>query len=220
MAKLSRSFFSRDAQTVAQELIGKIISHRYRSKIYSARIVETEAYVGAHDLACHASKGRTARTEIMFGQAGFAYVYLVYGIHDLFNIVTGKVDDAQAVLIRAAEPVDGRAVNLTGPGNFSKGMKITRKQNKLDITGDILFLSVDENGQDRKTDIKVTRRIGEYLRAGVRLVWIIDPEERDVAVHRLGQPSEVFEGDQVLLGYDVLPELTCALADIFFVAGT
>ena len=67
---------------------------------------------------------------------------------------------------------------------------------------------------------KVTRRIGEYLRAGVRLVWIIDPEERDVAVHRLGQPSEVCEGDQVLVGYDVLPELTCALADIFFVAGT
>jgi Uma2 family endonuclease len=66
---------------------------------------------------------------------------------------------------------------------------------------------------------KVTRRIGEYLRAGVRLVWVIDPEERDVAVHRPGQPSEVFDGDQVLVGYDVLPELACALSDLFFVAG-
>ena len=66
---------------------------------------------------------------------------------------------------------------------------------------------------------KVTRRIGEYLRAGVRLVWVIDPEERDVAVHRHGQPSEVFDGDQVLVGYDILPELTCALPDLFFIAG-
>ena len=160
MAKLSRSFFARDAETVARELIGKIISHHYRSKIFSSRIVETEAYVGAHDLACHASKGRTARTEIMFGEAGFAYVYLVYGIHELFNIVTGKLDDAQAVLIRAAEPIDGRSVNLTGPGNFSKGMKITREQNKLDITGDILFLSVDEKAMDAKIDMQATRRIG------------------------------------------------------------
>ena len=66
---------------------------------------------------------------------------------------------------------------------------------------------------------KVTRRIGEYLRAKVRLVWIIDPEERDVAVHRPGHPSEVFDGEQVLVGYDILPELACPLSDLFFIAG-
>ena len=66
---------------------------------------------------------------------------------------------------------------------------------------------------------KVTRRIGEYIRAEIRLIWIIDPEERDVAVHRPGHPSEVFEGDQVLVGYDILPDLACPLPDLFFVAG-
>ena len=75
---------------MAEQLIGKILVRRVRGKEYRARIVETEAYVGAHDLACHAAKGRTGRTEVMFGPAGRAYVYLIYGLHDMLNIVAGE----------------------------------------------------------------------------------------------------------------------------------
>jgi len=109
-----------------------------------SRIVETEAYVGEHDLACHAAKGRTARTEVMFGPPGFAYVYLIYGMHDMFNIVASTVDDAQAVLIRAAEPLDGLSLDLSGPGKLTRALRITRADNGTDLTGQDLFL-VDDN---------------------------------------------------------------------------
>src|SRR4051794_5131904 len=113
---LPRNFYARDAETVAKELLGKILVHVIGGKKLRARIVETEAYVGPHDLACHAAKGRTARTEVMFGEAGHAYVYFIYGMYDMLNIVTGDVDDAQAVLIRAAEPLDAWDEDLSGPG--------------------------------------------------------------------------------------------------------
>src|SRR5882672_4209658 len=98
--KLRRKFYQRPAIELAPALIGKILERRFRGKELRSRIVETEAYVGAHDLACHASKGRTARTEIMFGRAGRAYVYFIYGMYDMLNIVAADVNDAQAVLIR------------------------------------------------------------------------------------------------------------------------
>ena len=95
--RLPRTFYRRDAEIVARELVGKILIHRVDRRVLRARIVETEAYVGAHDLACHAAKGRTARTEVMFGDGGYAYVYLIYGMYDMLNIVTGHEGDAQAV---------------------------------------------------------------------------------------------------------------------------
>src|SRR3954454_2197471 len=110
--KLPRSFYARPAEELAPDLLGKILVRRYRGKLLRARIVETEAYVGEHDLACHASKGRTNRTEVMFGPPGHAYVYLIYGMYDMLNIVTGKPGVAQAVLIRAAEPLDDWDVDL------------------------------------------------------------------------------------------------------------
>jgi DNA-3-methyladenine glycosylase len=119
--------------------------------------VETEAYVGQHDLACHASKGRTTRTEIMFGPAGFAYVYLIYGMYDMFNIVASSMDDAQAVLIRAAEPLNGLQTNLSGPGKLTRGLRITRKDNGLDLTGNRLFLL---DSQSEFPRIIRTARIG------------------------------------------------------------
>jgi DNA-3-methyladenine glycosylase len=131
---LNRAFFSRGAATVASELIGTILVRRVRGKEFRARIVEVEAYLGPHDLAAHSSKGRTARTEVMFGPAGHAYVYLIYGMHEMFNIVTGDVGDAQAVLIRAAEPLDGWAANLSGPGRLAREMQITRALNGEDLT--------------------------------------------------------------------------------------
>ncbi len=93
----------------------------------------------------------------MFGPAGRAYVYLIYGIHDMFNIVAGEVNDAQAVLIRAAEPLNGWVADLSGPGKLAKAMRITRKESGTDLSGDSLF--VLDNASDRPR-IKTTRRIG------------------------------------------------------------
>ena len=144
--KLPRAFYRRDAETVARELIGTILVHRVGRMMRRARIVETEAYVGAHDLACHAAKGRTSRTEVMFGDGGFAYVYLIYGMYDMFNIVTGTAGDAQAVLIRAAEPLDGWETSLSGPGKMCREMKITvARDNGRDLLGDELYLMIDRN---------------------------------------------------------------------------
>ena len=136
---LKRSFYARDAEIVARELLGTILVHRAAAQERRARIVETEAYVGAHDLACHASKGRTQRTDVMFGQAGHAYVYFIYGMYDMLNVVTGKLHDAQAVLIRAAEALDGWNADLSGPGKLCRAMGITRRMNGADLLGDTLF---------------------------------------------------------------------------------
>ncbi len=159
MKKLPRSFYRRDAIDLARDLIGTILVHRIGKQIRRCRIVETEAYLGEHDLASHSSKGRTARTEVMFGPPGFAYVYLCYGIHEMFNIVCGKAGDAQAVLIRAAEPLDDLPVNLSGPTQaLQAGMKITsQKQNGSICLAMELFLIRDSSPP---TAVKITRRIG------------------------------------------------------------
>ena len=157
--KLTRRFFARPAIELAPDLIGKIIVHRLPGHAdLRARIVETEAYVGPHDLACHASRGRTRRTEVMFGRAGHAYVYFIYGMHEMFNIVAATVGDAQAVLVRAAEPQGGWHANLTGPGRFARGMRITRADNALDLTASKLFLLRDPAAPPPR--ILATPRIG------------------------------------------------------------
>jgi DNA-3-methyladenine glycosylase len=161
-AKLSRSFFSRGAEIVARDLIGAVLVRRIAGETRRCRIVETEAYVGSHDLACHAAKGRTARTEIMFGAAGHAYVYLIYGMYQMLNIVTGEVSDAQAVLIRAAEPLDGWDADLSGPGKLSRALGITRTDNGLDVTGNNMYLL---SRDAREIQILRSRRIGvDYAR--------------------------------------------------------
>jgi DNA-3-methyladenine glycosylase len=166
LLKLRRPFFARPAAELAPDLIGKILVHRLgpAQPPLRARIIETEAYVGPHDLASHSSKGRTARTEVMFGPAGHAYVYFIYGMHEMFNIVAATPGDAQAVLLRAAEPLDGWHADLTGPGRLARAMQITRAaHNGLDLTtSNVLVL------QDNPTDrprVLVTRRIGvDYAR--------------------------------------------------------
>ncbi|MET0300422.1 MAG: DNA-3-methyladenine glycosylase [Flavitalea sp.] len=109
MKRIGYSFYSgSDVVAIARSLIGKILTTEFDGSRTSGRIVETEAYEGVTDKASHAYGGRrTSRTEIMFGDAGKAYVYLCYGIHHLFNIITNKKDVPQAVLIRALEPVEG-----------------------------------------------------------------------------------------------------------------
>lgn len=157
MIRLELPFYAQPALTLAQDLIGKILVRRIRRKVFQARIVETEAYVGSHDLACHASKGRTNRTEVMFGPPGRAYVYLIYGMYDMFNIVAGDIDDPQAVLIRAAEPLNGWSIDLSGPGKFARGLQITRADNGVELTTDRLHLLDDPADRPQ---IVATPRIG------------------------------------------------------------
>jgi len=139
-ARLDQTFFARDAKTVARALVGCALVHRDRAGM----IVETEAYVGAHDLACHARFGPTARTSVMFGPAGVSYVYLCYGIHQLFNIVTGEPGDGQAVLVRAIAPLaglpDDPAVGR-GPGKVTRALAIDRRHDRLDLARGELYIA-------------------------------------------------------------------------------
>ncbi len=123
--KLGKDFFSRDALEVAPELVGKILVHRLPDGIeLRERIAETEAYRGEEDLACHASKGRTPRTELLYGESGIIYIYLCYGMHWLMNVITGEKDSPQGVLIRAGADHNGpakltKALQLDGSCNGS-----------------------------------------------------------------------------------------------------
>ncbi len=127
---LPTSFYARDAETVAKALLGKVLVFNDKR----LRIVETEAYVGTHDLACHASKGRTARTEVLFGPPGRAYLYLIYGMYELFNVVTGADGDAQGVLVRAGEPLGGLTGKTDGPGKLTRALGLDRAYNRHDLT--------------------------------------------------------------------------------------
>jgi DNA-3-methyladenine glycosylase len=139
---LSRPFYERTALRVARDLLGKVLVHEGREGRREARIVETEAYVGEHDLACHAAKGRTARTEVMFGPAGIAYVYFVYGMHFCFNVVTGKEGVAAAVLVRGVEPLRGIPPGLRtdGPARLTRALLIGQAENGLDLTASALAI--------------------------------------------------------------------------------
>ena len=149
MAKLGLDFYARPAVDVARDLVGCVLVRRDGSETYRARVVETEAYVGAHDLASHASKGRTPRTDVMFGPPGRAYVYVIYGMYDMLNVVTSVEGDPQAVLIRAAEPLDGWAADLSGPGKLAGAMKITRALNGADLTADALHFTPNPGSAPR-----------------------------------------------------------------------
>ena len=127
MEKLLYPFYNRPCLEVARDLVGKVLVRRMGDEELRLRISETEAYCGEADTACHAHKGRTKRTEVMYGRAGRAYIYLCYGIHWLLNIVTGEEDDPQAVLIRAC-------VEAPGPGRLTKAMGITGELNRADLT--------------------------------------------------------------------------------------
>lgn len=136
--------------------MGHLLVHETQGERRAVRIVETEAYLGTHDLACHASKGRTPRTDVMFGPPGHAYVYLIYGMYDMFNIVTGPEGDAQAVLIRAGEPVEGTHGRTDGPGKLARALGITREQNRQALWHGTLYL---ETGMP-PAKIVTTARIG------------------------------------------------------------
>src|SRR3989338_3652924 len=154
--RLKKKFFNRNTVVVARELLGKFLVRRIGNKLIRAGITETEAYCGIRDLACHASKGLTKRTKVMFGPAGFSYVYMVYGMYYCLNIVTEKEGNPSAVLIRGVESrgpgpphhpgrvrsadlhatgVPTRATpTLNGPGKLCRELKIDKKLNAADLT--------------------------------------------------------------------------------------
>ena len=138
---LPRAFYDRDTVAVARDLLGKYLVHAAGGVEYVGRIVEVEAYLGPHDLASHSSRGRTARTRVMFGPPGHAYVYLVYGMHHCMNVVTEREGNASAVLVRALEPVRNVEGSTRGPGRLCKAMRIDRRLNGHDLVSADLFIA-------------------------------------------------------------------------------
>lgn len=143
MHRLLRSFYARDTVEVARDLLGKYLVHVVDGVERVGRIVETEAYLGAHDLAAHSSKGITARTRIMFGPPGFAYVYLIYGMHHCMNVVTEDEGHGSAVLLRALEPVRNLEGKTSGPGLLCKAMAIDLRLNAHDLLSDDFYVADD-----------------------------------------------------------------------------
>lgn len=148
MVRLEYSFFHRSCLEVARDLVGKILVHRTDDGEIRLRISETEAYCGADDTACHVSKGRTPRTEVFYSDAGTLYVYLCYGMHWMLNIVTGDVEDPQAVLIRAC-------VDAPGPGRLTKKLGITGALNNGSVLGSELWIEDDGTRYEIRTDKRV-----------------------------------------------------------------
>lgn len=152
MAPLEQTFFRRPTITVARELLGAKLMREFNGIVLSGMITETEAYLGANDSACHASKGQTPRNAVMFGPAGVAYVYFVYGLHFMLNIVTEPEGKPCAVLIRAIKPLTGleqmealrgkKGSDLSnGPAKLCQAMAIDRSLNGWDVTkGRMLWL--------------------------------------------------------------------------------
>jgi DNA-3-methyladenine glycosylase len=189
---LSRAFYARPTLQVAADLIGKVLVHRSADGATAGAIVEAEAYIGEDDPACHAAAGRTPRNEPLYGPPGHAYVYLNYGVHFLFNVVTEPDGHPAAVLVRALEPLDGVPLMRArrsgdrrgpipdhelcrGPGALSRAMGIDLAQNRRDLcveawrgpcsTGDVY---IEERGV-RPASIRWTSRVG--LSVGVERPW-------------------------------------------------
>jgi len=141
---LPRAFFARPTQAVALDLLGAYLVHEGPRSRQVARIVETEAYVGPHDGASHASRGGTPRTAVMFGPPGHAYVYLVYGMHYLLNVVTEAEGYPAAVLLRAAEPCEGVDGPTTGPARLCRALDVDLRYNRADLTAPPLYLAAGE----------------------------------------------------------------------------
>lgn len=190
MKKLDREFYNRDTVLVAKELLGKIIVHEINGQKLSAKIVETEAYMGITDKAAHSYGGRkTPRVEVMYGKAGFSYVFIIYGMYYCFNTVTREEGTPQAVLIRAVEPVEGinlmaenrfkksydqltksQIKNLTnGPGKLCGALLIDKKQNGEDLCGNKLYI---EEGKEENFNIISAKRIGiDYAEEAREYLW-------------------------------------------------
>jgi len=187
-APLPLSFYARDTEEVARDLLGAVLCTVTPDGIAAGRIVETEAYLGEHDAACHASAGRTARTRWLYGPPGRAYVYFIYGMYWCFNAVTRAEGLPSAVLVRALEPVEGvglmrarrgqpaRARDLTnGPGKLCGALGITGALNGLRL--DRPPLSIRSGSSVPDSQVVVTPRIGIRRAADWPLRWAVRDSE-------------------------------------------
>ena len=173
-SRLPRAWYARDAVIVARSLIGCFLVHeRPSERARVSRIVETEAYRGPRDLACHARAGLTERTRALLGDEGHAYVFFIYGMHDCFNVTCRGAGHGHAVLVRAGEPTfgfDGRdsKPRLDGPGRFAREMGITRALNGYDLTQPPLYVCP----RQKRPRIAVTARVGvAYAQAWADRPW-------------------------------------------------
>ncbi len=167
--RLCEEFFHRDCLEVAPDLVGKLIVRRLTDgSLLKERIAETEAYRGEEDLACHASKGRTKRTELLYGKYGTVYVYLCYGMHWLMNVITGELEQPQGVLIRAGEVHNG-------PAKLTKYLQVDKSFNgKSFIDNDDLWIEDDGFCPNIRTDVRVgIDYAGDYWK-NLPWRWIAD----------------------------------------------
>lgn len=182
--RIERKFYMRDAVTVGKDILGKIIVKKTADgRIMSGRITEVEAYMGITDKASHSYGGRrTKRTEVMYKEGGYSYVFLIYGMYECFNVTVGREGDPQAVLIRGVEPLENKNLMWekrkvkkekdisNGPGKLTKALGITREDNGADLTaGENLWL--EDDGYKVK-DIVETTRIGiDYAEEDALKPW-------------------------------------------------
>lgn len=154
---LPRDYFDRPTIDVARSLVGKYLIREQGDRAIAGRIIEVEAYIGTEDKACHASKGRTARTDVLFGPPGHAYVYLCYGMYEMLNVVTEQEGFPAAILLRAVE-CDGSLID--GPGRLTRAFDIDRRLNRCDLTiGQSLWF--EDRGEAVPTGVLKTHpRIG------------------------------------------------------------
>jgi DNA-3-methyladenine glycosylase len=179
--KLPRHFYEQQTVQAAQELLGKYLVRVHPDGVTTGMILETEAYAGPEDLASHASRGRTPRTAVMFGPPGFAYVYVIYGLHHCLNVVTEPEGYPAAVLIRAVQPDEGldlmrarrqrEEITLlaSGPGRLCQSFGVERSLSGLDLCGETLFV---EDHHRRPAGIIATPRIGvDYAGSWKEVPW-------------------------------------------------
>ncbi len=169
---LQANFYNRPVTIVARELLGMRLVRQLADEQITGIITETEAYDGSSDLACHARAGKTARTAIMFGPAGFAYIYFTYGMHWCFNVVTGPVEYGAAVLIRAIFPINGLALIAenrrgikaeywtNGPAKLTKALAIDGNLNGIDLTNKKSELWIGKGIEVSDSLVHIGKRIG------------------------------------------------------------
>ena len=188
---ISKEFYNRSALDVAQDLLGKVLVREVDGKVLKGKIVETEAYIGAIDKACHAYNGRrTKRTEILYEDAGVSYIYFIYGLYHCFNVVTNKNDVAEAVLIRAIEPINeldyisnirynkkydeltkAQSKNLTnGPSKLCLAYLLNKDLNAIKLYEKGAVYITDDNNED--FEIVESKRIGiDYAEEAKDFLW-------------------------------------------------
>lgn len=188
--KLDRNFYKRDTILVAKDLLGKILIHKINNKIVKGLIVEVEAYKGLEDKAAHSYHGKiTSRVKVMYGDPGYAYVFIIYGMYNCMNVVTRESGIPEAVLIRGIEPItefdymsmnrykksyssltEKQKLNLTnGPGKLCIAMDINRSHNGVDLCGDKLYI---EECKNELFEIEVSKRIGiNYAEEAKDFLW-------------------------------------------------